>query len=227
MNAGPRPQPGDTPELHGVYIAQLRDHSLALVWLGYQRMQPAAFVSAQEDDITGELVRHMRCVIQDDTAPLWIEHYSVSEQVRSHAAGKLGKRRPIVDIEFERHKRGQRPCLRFEAKRLGCGAGISDYLGDEGLGAFLIGHYSRTHQEAGMLGYVQTDREDLWAARLSAELSTNPRHHRLTDDGAWRRLFITGAPPHSYQTKHFDERRQILLIVHILLQFSSDTGNRD
>jgi hypothetical protein len=192
-----------------------------LVWLGYLRMEPAAFATAEEDDITGELVRHMKDAIQDESAPAWTEYYSVTDQVRSNAVGKLGKRRPIVDVEFERHKRGQRPCLRFEAKRLGRGARISDYLGDKGLGAFLIGHYSTTHQEAGMLGYVQTGSEDSWAAKLSTELQSRPTHHRLADDGAWRQFLLTGAPPHAYQTKHLDAHGLPLRVVHILLRFTA------
>jgi hypothetical protein len=194
------------------------------VWLGYQRMQPAPWAMAEEDDITGELVRHMRSVIQDEAGPPWIDHYSVTEQVRANIAGKLGKRRPIVDIEFERHKRGQRPCLRFEAKRLGRGAEISGYLGAEGMGAFLVGYYSRTHQEAGMLGYIQTSTEDAWAEKLSAELCAKPAAHRLAEDGAWRRFSLPGAPPHCYQTNHLDTRSLPLLIIHILLRFTAAAG---
>jgi len=219
MSVEARQQHGDAPELRQIYIIQLREHSLALVWLGYQRMQSAAFADAEEDEITGELVRHMKDAMQDENAPPWTEHYAVCDQVRSNVVGKLGKRRPIVDVEFERHKRGRRPRLRFEAKRLGRGAGIRDYLGDEGLGAFLVGHYSTTHQEAGMLGYVQTGSEDSWAAKLSTELQSRPTHHRLADDGAWRQLSLPGAPPHSYQTKHLDARRLPLLVVHVLLRF--------
>jgi hypothetical protein len=129
-------QAGEILGLHQVYIAELREHALALVWLGYQRMELGAFAVAEEDDITGELVGQMKSVIEDETAPPWANHYSIVEQVRSNATGKFGKRRPIVDVEFERHKRGPRPRLRFEAKRLCRSSGASDYLGDEGLGVF-------------------------------------------------------------------------------------------
>ena len=221
MSVEARQQNGDAPELRQIYIAQLREHTLALVWLGYQRMKPAAFAAAEEDAITGELVRQMKDAIQDESAPSWTEHYSVCEQVRSNVVGTLGKRRPIVDVEFERHRQGPRPYLRFEAKRLGRGSGISAYLGNKGLGAFLIGHYSTTHQEAGMLGYVQTGSEDSWAAKLSTELQSRPTRHRLAEDGAWRQLVLTGAPPHAYQTKHLDTHSLPLLVVHILLRFTA------
>jgi hypothetical protein len=102
-------QDGGLLQLHRAYVTELREHALMLVWLGYQPMNSTAFAESEEDDITGELVRYMKSVIEDDCAPSWAEHYSVTEQVRSNTAGKLGKRRPIVDIEFERHKQGRRP----------------------------------------------------------------------------------------------------------------------
>ena len=219
MSAGERQHGDDAPRLHEVYISELREHALALVWMGYQRMVPGAFAESEEDDITGELVRHMKAAIENVESPAWVEHYSVSEQVRSPAPGKLGKRRPIVDVEFERHRRGMRPRLRFEAKRLGRGAGVGDYLGGEGLGAFLVGHYSRTHGEAGMLGYIQTDTESIWADKIAAKLSANPKRYRLNTDGGWRHANAAIAPPHSYLTTHSDTEGLQLLILHVLLQF--------
>lgn len=227
MSGGERPQGNDTTRLREVYVVELREHALALVWMGYQRMAPAAFAESEEDDITGELVRQIKSAIEDSEAPVWVEHYSVSEQVRSAAPGKLSKRRPIVDVEFERHRRGIRPRLRFEAKRLGRGAGVSGYLGEEGLGAFLVGHYSRTHGEAGMLGYVQTDTEAIWAYKIAAKLAANPGYCRLAADGAWRRLDLTSAPQHSYQTAHLDTHDIPLLVVHVLLRFCPLTAGRD
>jgi len=150
MSVAERNQEGGTLTLHDIYILELREHALVLIWLGYQRMQQTDFSTAEEDDITGELTRHMDEIIQAEDTPPWAERYSVREQVRSHTPDKLGKRRPIVDVEFERCQRGPRPRLRFEAKRLGHGAGIGDYLGSEGLGAFLECYYSRTHNEVGM-----------------------------------------------------------------------------
>lgn len=219
MNGGKQRREPEVPPLREVYIAELREHALVLVWMGYQQMDPDAFAESEEDDITGELVRHMKAATENVESPPWVEHYSVSEQVRSTAPGKLGKRRPIVDVEFERHRRGMRPRLRFEAKRLGRGAGVSDYLGDEGLGAFLVGHYTRTHGEAGMLGYVQADSETVWADKIAAKLNASATVLRLTTGGSWRRLDIASAPPHSYQTAHTDAQGLPLLIMHILLQF--------
>src|SRR5208337_5586090 len=99
--------------------------------------------------------------------------YEVREQVPLNVHEKHGKRRPKMDIEVERHRRGIRPCLGFEAKRLGRGETVGGYLGSEGLTAFLTGYYPTTHGEAGMLGYIQERTNDEWSAKLARELSLN------------------------------------------------------
>jgi hypothetical protein len=141
MSVAERNQEGGALALHEIYIVELREHALVLIWLGYQRMQQTDLSTAEEDDITGELTRHMDEITQADDAPPWVERYTVKEQIRSYTPDRLGKKRPIVDVEFERHRRGIRPRLRFEAKRLGRGVGVADYLGSEGLGAFLDCYY--------------------------------------------------------------------------------------
>lgn len=203
--------------LDRVYIEALRGHALALLWSGYLKMKPDDFSSAEEDEITGELVRHMDEITQDEKAPPWVQFYTVKEQVRSHSTEKLGKKRPIVDVELERHKRGRRPRLRFEAKRLGRGVGVAGYVGADGLGAFLSRYYTRTHNEAGMLGYVQSKTEEEWAKHLAAELSSTS--HGITKDGAWKPISLAGAPPYTYQTVHLDSEKSLVLLLHVLLRF--------
>src|SRR5262249_30772723 len=99
---------GGSENLYAVYAAELRLHAIDLVWLGYLRLNVSAFTDAEEDVITGELVKEMRNVLEDPaSSPPWAEHYSVNEQQRANVAGKEGKRRPIIDVEFERHCRGK------------------------------------------------------------------------------------------------------------------------
>ena len=46
-------------------------------------MTPGDFAASQETEITGELVRHMKEVIEDPSAPLWMAHFvSVVPQLR-------------------------------------------------------------------------------------------------------------------------------------------------
>ncbi|MFT3870090.1 MAG: hypothetical protein QM715_16705 [Nibricoccus sp.] len=213
---GEEGEPANVP-LHEVYIVELREQALVLIELGYRRMTGENFSAAEEDAITGELVRHMKDAMEESDAPIWTERYSVSEQVRSNASGKQGKRRAIVDIEFEQHKRGLRPRLRFEAKRLYSGSGVAEYVGDEGLSAFLTGHYSRTHTDVGMLGYVQEDTAVNWAEKLSKRL-IHP-NHRIVPKGGWLPVTIKNGPSHIYYTNHLDQASSPLQVVHVLMRF--------
>ena len=205
--------------LHEIYIVELREQALVLIELGYRLMAGVNFSAAEEDAITGELVRHINDVLEEVDAPTWTEHYSVTEQVRSNASGKLGKRRAIVDVEFERHKRGLRPRLRFEAKRLYSGSGVGEYVGDEGLSAFLNEHYSRTHADVGMLGYVQEDAEADWAEKLAKRLI--PPQLQIVPDGGWRSAVCENGPLNTYFTNHVDHASLPLQVIHVLLRFQN------
>ena len=141
--------------LFEVYAAELRVHAVTLIWLAFRRLNATSLATKEEDDITGELVREARKVLQDPSSPEWVSHYGIREQSPQNTGGKLGKRRPKIDIEFERNTRGLRPCLGFEAKRLGRGGRLADYLGSEGLARFLGCYYPTTHGDAAMLAYVQ------------------------------------------------------------------------
>lgn len=218
MSAAEQDEKGSTLALREIYIVELREHALVLIWLGYQRMQQTDFSTSEEDDITGELTRHMDEITQAEDGPPWAEHYTVREQIRSHCPDRLGKRRPIVDVEFERHKHGIRPRLRFEAKRLGYGAGVGGYLGNEGLGAFLDCYYSRTHDEAGMLAYIQEGDEPAWVEKLAAALISS--RYRVLRDAGWEHLEVTDGPPYTYRTIHTDRENARLLMLHVLLRFS-------
>jgi hypothetical protein len=55
-----------TPTLAQTYAAALRGHALRLIAEGYARMDNAAFASAEEPAITGELVREMRAYLESN-----------------------------------------------------------------------------------------------------------------------------------------------------------------
>ena len=212
--------PAEAPILsHQVYADELRTHAVALIWMGFQRLNATSLTQSEEDDITGELVREMKCVIQDPSSPVWVDHYHVQEQILKNINDKRGKRRPKMDIEFERSGRGDRPILGFEAKRLGRGNNVGTYLGKEGLTAFVNGYYSTTHGEAGMLGYVQERTPEDWAAKLAKRLENGVAEFRVTSDGGWKSIDHEVAFPASY-TVHTDSRDQQLSIIHVLLAFT-------
>jgi len=206
----------DTP-LAPAYTAALRTHALTLLALGHARMTPANFTTSEEDAITGELTREMNAVIEDESAPEWAEHYSVCEQVRANTPDKFGKARPIVDIEFERHQRGSRPRLRFEAKRLGPAHPASGYFGEGGLESFTTGYYDRSHEDVGMLGYVQSDDRSEWAEKLSTESVSRTKSLGLVEE--WSAFPGEGFAPFTYRTGHHDESGRTLNVFHVLLGF--------
>ncbi len=205
--------------LHDIYSEQLRVDAVRLIWLGYQRLNPMSFAMSDEDDITDELVEQINLVRQDSDAPDWVDRYEVHEQRRKRIDGKRGKDRPIMDIEIERHHRGPRPRLGFEAKRLGRGHTAGNYLGNKGLGAFLTGYYQTTHGESGMLGYVQEGTSADWSAKLEQELSRDPSKHRLAENGEWRPS-PSGSSAPAFYSNHTDLKGDPLLVIHVLLPFA-------
>lgn len=205
--------------LRNIYLAQFRNHSLELLWLGYQRLKPKQFEKEDEDVITGELKKEMINVLEDPKAPPWVEHYSVAEQVRKNIKKLTGKGRPLIDIEIEGIRRGKRPRLPFEAKRLGRGSYVGDYTGSEGLGAFLDGTYPTTHGDAGMLGYIQEDTETEWTKKISMDIQKKAKKLRIDPKGAWTVIPSKQPPSGVYQTIHTDKNKNPLHIIHFLLLF--------
>lgn len=204
--------------LHAAYAEALRKHALTLIWMGHQRLDFASFSSSEEDDITGELVRAIKeGVCCDPTAPEWVDHYEVHEQLRQNADGKRGKRRPMMDIEIECHRRGPRPKLGFEAKRLGHGHTAKKYLGDEGMTAFLNNYYPTTHGEAGMIGYVQQATTSSWADEIFGKLLSEKAIYRVSSDTI--RTFNEDDAEEAYSTDHADPQNRPLTILHVFLPF--------
>lgn len=193
-------------------------HAVSLIWIGYHRLTSTAFTTAEEDDITGELVREMKLAQLDPSAPEWVERYEIREQVPQNTAGKLGKRRPKMDIEFERNGRGPRPHLGFEAKRLGRGKSIGDYLGEEGLAAFLGGHYPTLAGECGMVGYIQAQSQQEWLDNLAKAFVQDAVKHCVVAGGTLE-LGIADASAAHHLSKHTDSNGATILAVHVLLPF--------
>lgn len=207
------------------YRASLRRHAHELIALGYRELRAEDFEKSEEPDITGELVRAMREVLERDTAPPWAEHYAIHDDPALSVPDRRGKARPRVDVEFERVARGPRPRLRFEAKRLGKYHGVRQYLGADGLGCFTSGKYPLTHPEAGMLGYVQSYNEVTWAAKIETALSQTPGTYGVVGDVSWQQSRITARLVHTYRSRHhcqaLDEN---LDVFHILLRFCQGTS---
>ncbi len=126
-----------------------------------------------------------------------------------------------MDIEIERHDRGPRPSLGFEAKRLGHGytlGGKRGYLSHEGLAAFFSGYYPTTHGDAGMLGYVQEKTNEHWSDKLARELASQSSRHRVAEGGELLPFNAEPTMP-AFQSCHTDASGKPLFVIHVLLCF--------
>ena len=205
-----------------VYQSSIAKHAHILLQMGYARLIPPAFQHCEEEVITGELVKAMRIASEEQDAPRWVRYYAIHDDPPINTEGREGRRRRRVDIEFERVQYGPRPRFQFEAKRLCGNASVGDYLGPDGLGCYFAGDdaYAQWHPEAGMLGYVQLDTEDDWAARIQAKLEQSPAKYAMRIDGNWQHVRMSKMIPNIYRTKHDRVLPQRpLTIFHRFLRF--------
>ena len=175
-----------------------------LKW-GYDRLNAAIYQTAEEEDITGDLVIELDEIIQDRSYPRWVGNLYICEDPRVNVDGRKGKRRQKIDIEFVQFQHGPRPRFYFEAKRLSAGthATIGKYLGSKGLGEFLVGNYGRDENEAGMLGYIQSHTPDSWAEKAKNKLINNPDAYQVGPYGCWTKNIIIEELKHCYRTNHY------------------------
>jgi hypothetical protein len=189
--------------------------------MGYATMPSQDFSDAQEEDITGELVRAIDSVIDNANAPPWTDSFSIHEEPRIHAPKRKGKRRRRLDIRIDSSEIRPRSRLCFEAKRLGPNHGVSQYFGTDGLQCFLNGRYARDEHAAGMLGYVQEGTCKEWAQKIDASMTKERKKLYVTTTGSWRSVRMTEKVPFTYRSDH--NRPKVgkpIEIYHTLLCFN-------
>jgi hypothetical protein len=115
--------------------------------------------------------------------------------------------------------------FKVEAKRLGPDHPVSIYLGAQGLGAFICCEYANDQDDAGMLGYVQSETVDSWIASLARALGTSPGKFSVEADGTWQANGFLDGPAHTYRTRHTRTGgRGVITIYHTLLDFRAGRG---
>jgi hypothetical protein len=192
-----------------------------LLVMGYDTLTPNEFSDAQEEDITGELVRAIDSVLDNPKTPPWTDSFSIHEEPRIHAPDRKGKRRRRLDIRIDSSEIRPRSRLRFEAKRLGPNHGVSKYLGTDGLQCFIDGRYARDDSRGGMLGYVQEGTCKAWAQKIGTSFGKKTKQLCLTKTGSWRSASITDKVPCTYRSEH--SRPNLghpIEIIHTLLSFN-------
>jgi hypothetical protein len=191
-----------------------------LIGLGYANLAPPSLSAEEEPAITGELVRAMKSIQESQGAPRWMIYLHIADDPPVNNAGRFGKRRRRVDIEFERSQRGRRPRFQCEAKRLHKSDSLAKYLGTDGLGRFLAGDYSRDEDAAGMLGYVQTRGVADWSGDLHATLDDHRVQYGISSSGALAPADLGAEPIATWRSEH--RRAPVgrpIAIYHSLLSF--------
>lgn len=116
-------------------------------------------------------------------------YYSVHNEKPISPFGELGKKRPKLDIQIQRHGCRPTPHFTFEAKRLrddrlqDVRKTMTAYLGDEGVKRFVTNRYASESVEAAMLGCVQARDASIGLIRLT--LLSSMTFHRAAWTTRW------------------------------------------
>jgi hypothetical protein len=213
--------PNGIPSDREKYRRSFRKQVFRLLGMGYRRLEANKYSEEEETSITGELVKSIRDVIEDAESPRNLSRYSIHDDEPLNVAGRLGKRRRRIDIEFERTGHGPHPRFSFESKRLNDhGHNVAQYIGKDGLLLFMQGEYGKCSAEAGMLGYVQSGTRESWAKKLADGIEKNKAALKISRGGGWKATAEFLSLSHCYRTTH--ERRKLrkpIQIYHVLLDF--------
>jgi hypothetical protein len=184
-------------------------HVHKLLRAGYAALTPSQFTDAEEDDITGELCKHMKHLTEVAPASPWMQRYSIHDQDPVNDATRekdgtirRGKRRPRLDIRIVHQTRAPKPSFSIEAKRLYRGDSVAAYMDEEGLNAFVQEYYARDDAACGMLGYVQSGTLSEWSLKLNARLCTEPSVIPPAPPDAWIKTATETAGVATYLSRH-------------------------
>lgn len=192
-------------DYRAVFIARVHQ----LLQIGYSRMNPAEFATTKEPDISGEIRRHIREFLDKEPLQPWMRFFTpLNEDPVDEAPNpaipfrRTGEGRRLLDLHFECSERHPRLRFLFEAKRLNSSGSVAAYIGPEGLGRIIDGHYARNDFAAGMLGYVQTKTPGEWAAKISVRIESSAHALPLASGCKWQPRPFRRGPSHTFASKH-------------------------
>jgi hypothetical protein len=185
-----------------LFIRRVHD----LVKLGYDKLCASTYATQEETIITGDLAEAIESILEYPNEK-WMRFFRVYDDPPINesitAPRRKGKRRRRVDIKLDSSEVSPYIRFCFEAKRLGKGNPVSRYLGPKGLGCFLSGSYAGAEQRGGMLGYVQSDDEQTWAAKIDKAFTSSPKSFCLqTQQSPFRLHQISVQLHHTYISEH-------------------------
>ena len=93
---------------------------------------------------------------------------------------------------------------------------VSGYTGSDGMDCFISGKYAERYDEAGMLGYVQSDPLAEWKDKVKRKIDRDAQKLSLT--GSQRDEQVIGDFPLEWVSEHNrNSVRRSITIYHILL----------
>ena len=204
-------------------------HVHSLLHAGYSAMIPKDFTESEEDDITGELCKHMQHLTEVAPTSPWMGRYSIHDQNPVNDATddktgqpRKGKRRPVLDIRIVSKSRVPNTSFSIEAKRLYRSDSVSSYMGDEGLKAFTEEYYVSTGSACGMLAYVQSGQVAEWVARIHQRLLSENTVRLLPPQKAWIKTQEWSGLSDVYRSRHrLSKSGEESDVFHTLLNFSN------
>lgn len=211
------------------YWFAYRQHVHVLLAWGYADSRHRVQVKQEEPDITGFIAEAIKDRLNDLNSPDWCDNIGIADDPPIPGGGRTGRSRWRPDLIFEQTGRRPRSKYYFEAKRLHKRQSVKEYLGKDGLGCFLRGEYAQECDEAGMLGYVQSDDIDICKRKLHVAIEKDfkdkneylllslQHHIQIIDDF-----------PQEWMSHHDRLAGKSIVIHHILLDYctgvSTDTS---
>src|SRR6185437_8280784 len=116
-------------EQQTVYRSAFVRNCMVLIVRSHLNLDRDSLGTAEEPHITGMLVEAVRNLLESAGAEPWMEHIEVLDDPPQILAGRYGKARPRIDIEFVQTLRGRRPRFHIEAKRLYRSDSVNEYFG--------------------------------------------------------------------------------------------------
>ncbi len=219
-------QPRGLSENRADYQAAFLQRVHRLLQLAYESLKPGDYQHAEEDDITGDLCRHMKHLTEIAPSEKWMSRFSIHDQDPSNdvAAAKTGKprkgkRRPKIDVRLVCKHRVPNRGYCVEAKRLYRSDSVSEYVDDEGVGAFICGDYAKDDDFGGMIGYIQTESLHMWLPKIEAKLGKHSSLRPSKNGNAWEPAKFKNGPVVTLKSLHQRESEQGITLIHVMFQF--------
>lgn len=191
---------------------------------GFERLDRRKIGELDEESISGRLSEAIQKYTEAPGAPLWATRFAIHNEAPSNRGPHQGKRRPRIDLLLQRTEPGPHPRLYFETKRLYRSDSAARYVGDDGVGCFISGHYASDCTDAGMVGYVQRESVAAWSNRIETRMKKMRRSLRIVGSGAvWiEETFDTRLSP-AYKSTHL-RTDDTVTIHHSFLDCISSPG---